>query len=575
MAGAAAPTREVISFGPFQLVRSERLLTRDGEPVELGARALDTLIALVSRPNEVVSKGDLIAQVWPDVIVEEGTLRFHIASLRKALGDGRDGARYITTLAGQGYCFVAPVSRSGDRGSRAAVDADATPRARFLPARLTRMVGRGQSRQMLAAQLSASRFITIVGPGGVGKTTLAVALAHDMLEAFGGAALFVDLGMVSDPAAVPVAVASMLGVSGHADDLISALIAHMRDKRILLILDNCEHVVEAAATLAELIFLGTPQIHILATSREALRVEGEQVHRLMPLDVPPEDAGLTAQAALAFPAVQLFVERATARGALSNLSDSDVAIVSDICRRLDGLALAIELAAGRVEAYGLEQTAKLLDQRMTLLWPGQRTAPPRQKSLQATLDWSYELLSELERLVFRRLAIFVGSFTIDAALEVVTNDTVDRSLLFATIDSLVAKSMVATRSINAMMRYRLLDTTRAYAREISLDRSEMSELAARHAIYYRRWCEQTGTEWSSLSNAEERAPHLAGLGNVRAALEWCFGPDGDTEIGIALANAAVPVFLAMSLSTECHRWAERASAARDRAGSMPKGHLLV
>ena len=220
-----------------------------------------------------------------------------------------------------------------------------------------------------------------------------------------------------------------------------------------------------------------------------------------------------------------------------------------ICRKLDGVALAIELAARRVDAYGLQQTAALLDQRLTLLWLGPRTAPPRQRTLHATLDWSYGLLSELERVVLRRLAVFVGHFTLDAALAVVASATVDQSLVFGAIDSLVAKSMVATRPLGAMMRYRLLDTTRAYALEISLDDAEFADLAVRHATYYRRWLEQSGIEWPTLSTGAQRAPHFAGLNNVRAALEWCFGANGNAEVGVGLAAAAAPVFLAMSLLT--------------------------
>ena len=242
-----------------------------------------------------------------------------------------------------------------------------------------------------------------------------------------------------------------------------SLIAYLRDKRILLILDTCEHLIEAVAALASRIFADAPQVHILATSREALQVEGEHVYRLDPLGCPPDDPALTAAAAQTFPATQLFVERAAASGARLDFSDAEAAIVASICRKLDGVPLAIELAARRVEAYGLQQTAALLDQRLTLLWHGPRTAPPRQKTLQATLDWSYGLLSDLERVVLRRLAVFVGHFTIDAALAVVTSATVDQALVFGAIDSLVAKSMVATRPIGAMMRYRLLDTTRAYA----------------------------------------------------------------------------------------------------------------
>lgn len=572
------PTQDVFAFGPFRLAAGERLLTRDGAPVDLGARALDILVALVSRPNEPVGKRELMAEVWPDVTVEEGSLRFHIVALRKALGDGQGGARYITTLPGRGYCFVAPVLRSAPPGQAADGTAPFTG-GTFLPARLARMVGREEEVRALSAQLAAARFVTVVGPGGVGKTTVAVAVTHDLLEAFAGAAMFVDFGLLADPRLVPVAVASMLGLPIRSEDPVPGLIAHLRDRRFLLVLDSCEHVIDGAAALAAEIFRAAPEVHIMATSREALRVEGEQVHHLAPLDSPPDDPGLTAAAAVEFPAAQLFLERAAAAGAPLDLSDADAALVAEICRRLDGVALAIELAAGRVQAYGLRQTAALLDQRLPLSWTGQRNAPPRQRTLQATLDWSYGLLSEPERLALRRLAVFVGPFTIEAALGVATGGAVDDAALFAAIDSLVAKSMVATRPVGAMMRYRLLDTTRAYALQIA-DDAERTALAARHAGYYRRWLEQLGGEWPALSNAAVRGPYLSAMNNVRAALDWCFGPSGDAQfgdaqLGVALAAAAAPVFLAMSLLTECQRWSERAIGALDAAarGGSEEMHL--
>ncbi|MDQ8732582.1 winged helix-turn-helix domain-containing protein [Bradyrhizobium sp. LHD-71] len=559
----ATATADAIGFGPFCLSTSERLLTKEGVPVELGARTLDTLIALISRPNEVISKNELMAQVWPDVTVEEGSLRFHMAKLRKALGDGKDGARYITTLAGRGYCFVAPISVAA-APEIAASDIANVPRAN-LPARSTRMFGRADGVRALSAQLTTSRFVTIVGSGGVGKTTVAVEVAYELLETFAGAVTFVDLSALNDPKLVASSLAAMLGLPVQSDDPLPSLIAYLRDKRMLVIFDNCEHVIDATAALAERIFLAAPQVHILATSREALRVKGEQIHRLAPLAVPPADSQLTAAAALAFPAVQLFVERAAASGARLELSDADVATVANICRRLDGLALAIELAAGRVEGYGLQQIATLLDERLTLIWLGQRTAPPRQKTLQATLDWSYGLLSETERVVLRRLAVFVGTFTLEAVRDVVTSATIDQQAVLGALDSLVAKSMVATTRIGPAMRYRLLDMTRAYALGIATDDTEIPSLAARHANYCRRSLERTDVDRSPLTTTNERAPNLADLGNIRAALEWCFGESGDTEIGVGLAAAAVPVFLKMSLLTECHRWSERAILALNDA----------
>lgn len=557
-----AKARDVVAFGPFSVDAGRRLLSKDGAPVVLGARTLDTLLALLERPNEPISKRDLIAKVWPDVFVEEGSLRFHIATLRKALGDGKDGARYIATLAGRGYSFVAPISRLTDL-ARARTDAAASFSHANLPGRLTRMVGRDGDIARLAAQLPTARLVSIVGSGGVGKTTVAIAVGHHLMEAFNGAVLFVDLGMLSDPDLVTTAVASMLGLSVRSDDATPSLITYLRNKRILLILDTCEHLIRAVAELASQIFAAAPNVHILATSREALQLDDEHVYRLDPLGCPPNDAELTAASVQNFAATQLFVERATASGARMELSDADAALVGEICRKLDGVALAIELAARRVESYGLQQTAALLDQRLTLLWAGPRTATPRQKTLQATLDWSFGLLSDIERQVLRRLAVFVGHFTLDAALDVASSATLEQSVVLAAMDSLVAKSMVAARPLGAMVRYRLLDTTRAYALEIGIDQVELAELTARHAAYYRRWLDQYGSEWVNLSTGTERSAHFAALNNVRTALDWCFGPNGNAREGIGLAAAATPVFLAMSLLPECQRWSERAIGALD------------
>jgi predicted ATPase len=389
-----------------------------------------------------------------------------------------------------------------------------------------------------------------------------------MLPLFAGSVIFVDLSALSDPAFIAPSVASLLGLSVQSDDPTPSLIAYLREKRVLIVLDNCEHLIEAAAALATRLFVATRHVHILATSREAMRVEGEQIYKLMPLAVPPDEPGLTAEVAMTYSAVQLFIERAAASGARLEPSDEEAVIIAAICRKVDGLALAIELSAGRVGTHGLAQTLTLLDQRLNMLWLGQRSAPPRQQTLRALLDWSYELLSDLERLILCRLAVFVGSFTLEAALAVVTEADMDESLVFGEIDSLVSKSMVTTIPVGSSIRYRLTETTRAYALEVSSGSTGATDLAARHAAFFKRWLEQTGADWASLPRAPDRAVLLADLGNVRASLEWCFSPRGNAGIGVGLASAAAPLFLALSLLTECLRWSERAlqsfrNSARD------------
>jgi predicted ATPase/DNA-binding winged helix-turn-helix (wHTH) protein len=571
MTGVAEDTADGLSFGPFSLSVSQRLLAREGVSIELGARAMDLLIALTSAPNKLISKQDLISRVWPDVIVEEGSLRFHMTGLRKALGDGQDGARYITTIAGRGYCFVAPITRSR---APPAVRAEGDFRHAILPGRLDRMVGREEDVLRLSDKLMKSRMVTIVGVGGVGKTTVATAVAHHVAPNFNGAVLFADCGMLNDSGLVAAGIASMLGLPVGSNDVRPSLLAYLCDKQILLILDTCEHLIDAIADLVANIIEAAPHVYLLATSREALRIEAESVYRLDTLACPPDDPEISTKAILSFPAIQLFMERAAASGASLDVGDRDVRVVASICRKLDGMALALELAARRVETYGLLEIAKLLDRHLTLGWAGSRTAPPRQKTLQATLDWSFGLLTEMERVVLRRLAIFVGDFTLDAAMEVSSTPELNQLATFAAIESLVAKSLLATRPIGATMRYRLLDTTRAYALQ-SLADEDRAGVAARHAVYYQRWLEQFGSDWPSLSTGLERVPHFISINNARAALEWCFGENGDVEVGIRLAASAVPVFQVMSLFPECQRWSERALLALDDAlrGSVEEMHL--
>ncbi|MDZ5454420.1 ATP-binding protein [Labrys sp. ZIDIC5] len=553
---------------------SERQLIKNGNPVDLGGRALDVLIALTSRPNEVLSKHDLMAEVWPNVIVGENSLRFHIALLRKAIGDGKEGARYIATIAGRGYSFVAAITSERTELNATVTHGTVFRGAALLPARLVRMVGRNDSVLTISAELTTWRFVTIVGAGGVGKTTLAVAAAHHLLETFVGSVLFLDLGMLTDPGMVAPSLASTLGISIRSDDPVPSIIQYLRNKRILLVFDNCEHVIEAAATLSAEIFRATSQVYLLATSRETLRADGEFVYKLEPFDVPTEGAPVTMGIVLTFSAAQLFVERAAARGARLDLRDADAPLIAAICRKLDGVALAIELAAGRVGALGLRQTAELLDQRLTL-WQGQRTAPPRQKTLLATLEWSYGLLSEMEKKVLRSVGIFVGHFTMPAVEAVAGSAASDQLLVIETVESLVAKSMIVADAVGETVRYRLLSTTRSYVLGLDAGKVEYMDRARRHAIFCRSWLERTEAAWPTLSNAVERAPYLAGLGDVRTALEWCFGNDGDTELGISLATAAVPVFLAMFLLTECRHWAGNALTALSEAmhGGFEELHL--
>jgi predicted ATPase/DNA-binding winged helix-turn-helix (wHTH) protein len=565
---------DMLSFGPFSLFGAERLLKKADEPIPLGGRALDILIALAERAGEVVTHKDLISTVWPDVTMENANLRFHIAALRKALGDGREGARYISNIAGRGYCFVAPVTRSSAKRPGPVTGVTTTERVPKLPPRLARMVGRDDTVQALAQQLQVWRFVSIVGPGGVGKTTVAISAAHMLVDGFDDAVFFIDLAALTDPQLVPTAVASALGFMVQTQDPLVSLLAFIADKKILLVLDNCEHVIGVAAALAERVVSEAPQAHILATSREALRVEGEHVHLLYSLDCPPEDVGLTAMEALGYPAAQLFMERAAASGYGVVLSDVDAPVVARSCRRLDGMALAIELAASRVGSFGIRGTAELLDNHFNLLWHGRRTAPPRHETLNAMLDWSYSLLSEREKVALCRLSVFVGDFTLQAACSVASETDADEADVIDAVASLVAKSLISTTAINGSTFYRLLDITRTYAATKLAARDEADRVARRHAIFYAKFLEHDEII-QSLFGEHGLSGYVPHIGNVRAALGWALSDRGDIAIGNELATWAASLFVGLSLLEECRSWCERALAALDDANRGTRQEMIL
>ncbi|MDM0001018.1 winged helix-turn-helix domain-containing protein [Variovorax sp. J22P240] len=580
---AAVSRAQSVSFGPFRLDPPARRVEKDGVPFPLSSRALDILIVLVEHAGEIVGHRDLIARVWRHLEVGPGSLRTHVASLRKALGDGEGGARYIANVAGQGYSFVAPVQRwhlsePASSPVRAGAREGAAFKMRTLPPLLTRMVGRDEASCAIAHDLIAHRFLTIVGPGGMGKTTVAVAISHAMRESFADAVCFVDLGTLSNPAHVASTVASTLGLTIGAEDALPELRESLRRARMLLVLDNCEHVIGAAAALSEQIFREAPGVHILATSREALRVDGECTYLLPALEYPPSDIRLDATAAQSFPAVKLFIECVAATGSRFELSDADAPIVASICSRLDGIALAIEFAAGRVGVYGIDGIDTLLNSRFGLEWPGRRTAPQRHQTLHATLDWSHDLLSGSERAVLRRLSIFVGTFTLEAAQAVASSGDFDNDSVVIDVGELVAKSVVSAVAANdRMVRYRLLETTRAYALEKLNESNELEATAARHAAYFTRLFDSGG---GIDPHRDDRALALAEhLGNVRAALDWCFNEQANTPrstaLGVDLAAAAAPVLMQLLLLNEAHRWTTAALSMLDDADRWTSKEMIL
>jgi predicted ATPase/DNA-binding winged helix-turn-helix (wHTH) protein len=490
------------AFGPFRLVAVERLLLDGDRPMRLGSRALDILIALVERPGELVTKRDLMTIVWPDTTVVEANLTVHVAALRRALGDDHDGNRYIANIPGRGYRFVAAVNF---------IDRERTPSPRLaakeasdnLPFPQTRLVGRDETIANLLCQLTAQRLVTIAGPGGIGKTMLALKIGEALIPAYDDGVWLVDLAPVADPLRVPGALASVLKLDIRSDDPAAGVVAAVRDRRMLLIFDNCEHVIDAAAALATGILRGSSGVKILATSREPLRVEGEHVHRLSGLPSPPGSSTLSAAAALDYPAVQLFVERAAASSGGFELTDADAPGAAEICRKLDGIPLAIEFAAARVDTFGVRGLVARLDDGLGLPNAGRRGAPARHQTIGAALDWSYQLLSPDEQMAFRRIAVFTDSFTLEAATAIVGNPGLEDGETIDHVIALTAKSLLATDVPGAAPRLRQFETTRAYALAKLIESGERDAIGRRHAEYYRDRLDAAGCDPASTDRSPE------------------------------------------------------------------------
>lgn len=554
----------VVTFGPFRLHPKARLLERAGTPVRLGSRALDLLYLLVSRPGEVVRKDELLTTAWPDLTVDESSLRFHIAQLRRALGEGNEGERFISNIPGRGYCFVAPVARAPQQrtinGPSKSGENDAPALGR-LPYRLARMVGRDKILQAVAGHLAAHRFVTLRGPGGIGKTTLAVALAHELASDFEDGVRFLDLGSFSDPRLVPSAAASALGLQVSVEDSTPLLIRALRERRLLLVLDSCEHLVDAVARLAEQIYEEAPSVALLATSREPLQAAGEHIFDVVSLDCPADFANAAADELMSYAAPRLFYERAAATGFTGALTDADARTVNEVCRKLDGLPLAIELVAGRVSTLGLAETAKLLDGRLRLAWRGRRTALPRHQTLGAALDWSYELLPANERDLFVRLSVFPSAFTLQGALAIGGSPDA-ASAVVQDLEQLVAKSLVESRWDQTQAHFRLLETTRAYAAERLESSGGLADAKRRHADYVVQSLTPRSYEagGSRPGGWHRRADLLA---DARAALAWAFSDAGDATARAAIAAVGTRLMLELNLLNECKTWAQRALAEFD------------
>jgi predicted ATPase/DNA-binding winged helix-turn-helix (wHTH) protein len=562
-------------FPPFRLDPDNQCLWRrteagDDERIRLTPKAFAVLHYLIEHAGRLVTHAELLDAVWPETYVQAEVLKSHIFDIRRALGDRAKQPRFIETLARRGYQFIAAVGEGAAAAPAALPRRDGQPPTN-LPAPASDLIGRATELAEVADLLAAQRIVTLTGAGGIGKTRLGLEVARQLLPGFPDGVWLAELASLSDADLVADAVAAALGLDlaggvASPDGVARAL----GPKQLLLVLDNCEHVIERAARMAEALARANPKSRIMATSREPLRAEGEHLYRVPPLDVPAADAQ-DPEEVLRHGAVQLFVTRARAAASHFVPDARTAAIIGAVCRHLDGIPLAIELAAARTATLGVEGVAARLDDRFRLLTGGHRTALPRHQTLRATLDWSYELLPESERVVLRRLAIFAGGFTLEAATaigasggspDIAASDVVDG------VANLVAKSLVGVHVDAATVRYRLLETTRAYALEKLTAGGEFEHVARRHAAYYRDLFEQAEVECETRPTAEWLEDYRHWIDNVRSALDWAFSPSGDAAIGIALTAASLPLWFQLSLMLECRGRVERALASLEAKSSL-------
>ena len=568
MNNQARPSYE---FGPFRLDTTERLLLREGKPVQLTPKAYEMLLALVERSGHIVEKDELLKEVWPDQFVEEGNLTQHVFALRKALGERRDGPQYIETVPRRGYRFIAEVREGGlevvEKRYRARVIIEGEPAQPIdslailppastsadpsspgepavnipnnLPVQLTPLIGRNAETLMVRKQLRREdvRLLTLTGPGGIGKTRLCLQVAAQLLDDFPDGVFFVAMAAINDPNLIASTIAQTLGVKEVAgSSLMERLKEYLHNRQVLLAIDNFEQVVAAAPWLAGLLN-SARGLKVLMTSRSALRITGEHEFAVPPLALPAAGQPLTSETVRRYAAVELFVERATAVKPDFALTNENAPAVVEICARLDGLPLAIELAAAWIKVLPARALLARLESRLKLLMGGPRDLPLRQQTMRGAIAWSYELLNDVEKKLFRRLSVFVGGFELEAA-EAVCVEAGDTGMdVLDGVASLIDKSLLQQKEVvNDKPHFKMLETITEYGLEQLTASLEAEELRRRHAVYFLKVAEQAETEL--LGPQQDRWLDQLEIehDNFRAAARWA-EENAEAETGLRLTGA--------------------------------------
>lgn len=526
---------EGTDFGRYRIFPRLRILTCNGIKIEIGPRAIDILWILVKANGELVTKDYLLETVWSGVVVEENNLQAQMSAIRRALGSDRD---MIRTEFGLGYRLVRK------ENSEAALN---KPAMRALPIPLTALLGRDTELLELGGLFDKSRLLTIVGSGGVGKTRTALELAQRLTDRYRHDVRLVEMAKISDPRRVEQSLANALLIPSLDMHHVRQTLGGGQSGQLTLIVDNCEHLSDAIAEAIEALLTNAPQIQILTTSQEPLGISGEQVYRLGPLAVPPQDI-TDIKAALKFPAFELLVERASAN---VQAFEIDVALASAICHRLDGLPLALELAAARVATLGLSGVLAALNDRFNLLTAGRKTALAKHRTLRATVDWSYHLLDPDEQLMLRRLSVFSSPFDVGAVRAVATPETSDPWYAVDILGRLVSKSLLLLDLNQTRPQYRFLESIRFYGLEKLADDADLKRIMERYATYILTAARHANEDWKTLSTDEWRTTHAGIIDDIRGALDWSFSIDGDMQTGTSILACATPYWVQLSLHDEC------------------------
>ncbi|EDT41831.1 ATP-binding protein [Burkholderia ambifaria] len=538
---------EVFSFGQTVVVRSRRELTHAGTRVEIGGRAFDLLIALVEARGVPVSRDTLQANVWAGRVIEGNTVEARISVIRRALGDDRDA---IATIEGFGYQFVAeitPVDANFFGLAQPSLHRAASGKC-SVPPPASKLIGRARELAAATAIVESHRIVTFVGPGGVGKTKLAFEVARNLTSKYAGGVLYSDLGSISEA----------------TTQLFEGIERDFRSNPQLLILDSCEHLIDSVAHAIEHFLNVAPSLTIIATSRETLRINGEYVFRVSPCEVPTRQNLSDVRALGSIQILEHFIS--------SGIKEADLPVAIEICRRLDGIPLALELASACVPALGLRGVAGQLDDRFTLLTRGTRTAVPRHRTLLANLDWSYELLDEKQKVVLERLSLFAGQFTLDAAQHIAADGAITALDVLTRILDLEKKSLIGVRICDTRRVFELLESVRMYAQLKLRDRGDYPVLARLHARYVLAALAETVPEIAVLPSSGSPDGGTSVLDDLRAAVNWGLAPDGDIAIAVDLVLAGTAVMMRASMTDECLEQIERALKA---IATRPDSHDLV